>query len=75
MSIDQDSANVGGEFVRKGGVLVFAGGFSEAITAAKVNEILEQDREGRIAPEAGDWCVPRLCLGSLGDIPAHDYFG
>ena len=43
----------GGELVRKGSVLVFTGGFAEPITTAKVNELIEQDREGRISAGTG----------------------
>jgi AbrB family looped-hinge helix DNA binding protein len=39
----------GGKLVRKGSVLVFTGGFAEPITTSKVNELMEQDREGRIS--------------------------
>jgi AbrB family looped-hinge helix DNA binding protein len=35
--------------VKKGSVLVFTGGFAEAITTAKVNEMIEEEREHRIA--------------------------
>jgi len=38
----------GGEFVRKGGVLVFTGKFTEPITTATVNALMEQDREDRM---------------------------
>ena len=48
-----EPADAGGEMVRKGSVLVFTGGFAEAITTAKVNQLIEQDREGRIAAETG----------------------
>src|SRR5437588_5356285 len=43
-----EPAGAGGELVRKGSVLVFTGGFPEPITTAQVNELLEQEREGRI---------------------------
>jgi AbrB family looped-hinge helix DNA binding protein len=48
-----EPADAGGELVRKGSVLVFTGGFSEPITTAKVNELIEQEREGRITAETG----------------------
>ena len=43
-----EPTDAGGELVRKGSVLVFTGGFPEPITTAQVNELIEQDREGRI---------------------------
>jgi AbrB family looped-hinge helix DNA binding protein len=48
-----EPADAGGELVRKGSVLVFTGGFSGPITTAKVNELIEQEREGRITAETG----------------------
>ena len=48
-----EPADVGGELVRKGTVMVFTGEFAEPITTAKVNELIEQDREGRIRAETG----------------------
>ena len=48
-----EPADAGGELVRKGSVLVFTGGFAEPITTAKVNELIEQDREGRITAGTG----------------------
>jgi AbrB family looped-hinge helix DNA binding protein len=48
-----EPAGTGGELVRKGSVLVFTGDFAESITSAKVNELIEQDREGRITAETG----------------------
>jgi AbrB family looped-hinge helix DNA binding protein len=48
-----EPADAGGELVRKGSVLVFTGDFAEPITTAKVNEIIEQDREDRITEVAG----------------------
>ena len=48
-----EPVNTGGELVRKGSVLVFTGGFTQRISAAKVNEILEKDREERIATGTG----------------------
>ena len=45
--------NAGGELVRKGSVLVFTGGFPEPITTARVNELIEQDREGRVMAATG----------------------
>ena len=45
--------DTGGELVRKGSVLVFTGGFPEPITTAQVNELIQQDREGRIRAATG----------------------
>jgi hypothetical protein len=46
-----EPADSGGEIVRKGSVLVFTGHFAEPITTAKVNELIEEEREGRITAE------------------------
>ena len=43
----------GGRLVREGSVLVFSGDFNEPITNEKVNELLEQEREARIAAGFG----------------------
>ena len=48
-----EPADAGGEFVRKGSVLVFTGDFAEPITTAKINELVEQNREDRITAETG----------------------
>jgi len=48
-----EPADAGGELVRKGSVLVFTGSFPEPITTAQVNELIEQDREGRVTSAAG----------------------
>ena len=48
-----EPADAGGELVRKGSVLVFTGGFPEPITTARVNELIEQDREGRVMAAMG----------------------
>jgi AbrB family looped-hinge helix DNA binding protein len=48
-----EPTDTGGELIRKGSVLVFTGGFAEPITTAKVNELIEQDREGRISAGTG----------------------
>ena len=48
-----EPVDAGGELVRKGSVLVFTGDFAEPITTAKINELIEQDREGRITAETG----------------------
>src|SRR5947207_9174364 len=48
-----EPSNADGELVRKGSVLVFTGEFSEPITAARVNELIEQEREGRIRAATG----------------------
>ncbi len=45
--------DAGGQLVRKGSVLVFTGAFAEPLTTAKVNELIEQEREGRIAAGMG----------------------
>jgi len=42
-----------GKLVKKGSLLVFTGGFAEPITTAKVNELLEREREGRISAGGG----------------------
>lgn len=44
-----EPTDTGGRLTRKGSVLVFTGGFAEAITTAKVNEMIEEERENRIA--------------------------
>jgi AbrB family looped-hinge helix DNA binding protein len=48
-----EPADAGGELVRKGSVLVFTGGFAEPITTAKINELIQQEREGRITAQTG----------------------
>jgi len=48
-----EPTHAGGELVRKGSVLVFTGGFPEPITTAQVNDLIEQDREGRITAATG----------------------
>ena len=48
-----EPAHPGGELIRKGSVLVFTGDFAEPITTAKVNEIIEQQREDRMTASAG----------------------
>jgi AbrB family looped-hinge helix DNA binding protein len=48
-----EPTDTGGELVRKGSVLVFTGGFPETITTAQVNDLIEQDREGRITAATG----------------------
>jgi AbrB family looped-hinge helix DNA binding protein len=48
-----EPTDAGGELVRKGSVLVFTGGFPEPITTAQVNELIKQDREGRITAATG----------------------
>ena len=44
-----EPTDTGGGLIKKGSVLVFTGGFAEAITTAKVNEMIEEEREHRIA--------------------------
>lgn len=46
-----EPADVGGEFIKKGSVLVFTGQFSEPITTEKVNELINAERENRISAE------------------------
>lgn len=46
-------ANADGKLIRNGSVLAFTGEFTEPITTAKVNELIEQEREGRIKAETG----------------------
>jgi AbrB family looped-hinge helix DNA binding protein len=48
-----EPTDAGGELVRKGSVLIFTGGFAEPITTAKVTELLQQEREGRITAQTG----------------------
>ena len=48
-----EPAASGGELIREGGVLVFAGTFAEPITTAQVNELIEQERDGRIREGIG----------------------
>ena len=48
-----EPTDAGGELVRKGSVLVFTGSFPEPITTAQVNELIEQDREGRVMAAMG----------------------
>jgi AbrB family looped-hinge helix DNA binding protein len=48
-----EPTEAGGELVRKGSVLVFTGGFAEAITTARVNDLIREDREGRITAQTG----------------------
>jgi AbrB family looped-hinge helix DNA binding protein len=48
-----EPADGGGELARKGSVLVFTGGFAEPITTAKVNELIQLEREGRITAQIG----------------------
>lgn len=48
-----EPADAGGELIREGSVLVFTGSFAEPITTAKVNALLEQDREGRMPAATG----------------------
>lgn len=44
-----EPTDTGGKLVKKGSVLVFTGDFAEPITTAKVNEMIEDEREIRIA--------------------------
>lgn len=48
-----EPTDAAGKVVKKGSVLVFIGGFAEPITTAKVNEMIEQEREGRISAASG----------------------
>jgi AbrB family looped-hinge helix DNA binding protein len=43
----------GGNLVRKGSVLVFSGEFVEPITTKKVEELISNEREGRLKSRAG----------------------
>jgi acyl CoA:acetate/3-ketoacid CoA transferase alpha subunit len=52
MRCEQIDADASREFVRKGGVLVFVGGFSEQITTAIIREMIEHDREDRISDKS-----------------------
>jgi AbrB family looped-hinge helix DNA binding protein len=42
-----EPTHTGGDLVKQGSVLVFTGGFAEAITTAKVNEMIDEEREHR----------------------------
>jgi AbrB family looped-hinge helix DNA binding protein len=46
-AIKLEPTDVAGSLVRKGRVLVFRGEFSEPLTAAKVDELLQETREER----------------------------
>lgn len=46
-SMRLEPTDVAGTLVRKGSVLVFRGDFSEALTAAKIGEVLGETREER----------------------------
>jgi AbrB family looped-hinge helix DNA binding protein len=48
-SIKLEPTDVAGTLVRKGRVLVFRGEFSEQLTTAKVDEVLQETREERFA--------------------------
>ena len=52
-SIRLEPADPGGTLVRKGTVLVFRGEFAEPVTTAKVNQLLAQERDARLAAGAG----------------------
>ena len=41
--------DAGGKLIKKGSVLVFTGGFTEPVTTLKVNQLIGQEREGRIS--------------------------
>jgi AbrB family looped-hinge helix DNA binding protein len=43
-----EPTDTAGKLIKKGTVLVFDGEFAEAITTAKVNELIEEERENRI---------------------------
>ena len=43
--IKLEPADIGGKLVRKGGVLVFTGEFSEPITTESVEKLIQEDRE------------------------------
>lgn len=51
--IKLEPTDPGGTIVRKGSVLVFCGDFAEQITAAKVEELIEREREAGFAVAAG----------------------
>jgi len=48
-----EPTDAGGKLLKKGSVLVFAGGFAEPITTEKVNQLVVQEREGRISAGIG----------------------
>lgn len=52
-SIKLEPSDTGGKLVHKGSVLVFTGEFAEPITTAKVEELIQQEREGRFAAAVG----------------------
>jgi AbrB family looped-hinge helix DNA binding protein len=48
-----EPTDAGGKLVRKGSVLVFTGDFAEPITTDLVNDMLNEEREGRISKSSG----------------------
>lgn len=52
-SIKLEPADNGGKLTRKGSVLVFQGDFVEPITTAKVQKMIEEDREESYSSAAG----------------------
>src|SRR5262245_17150203 len=52
-SIRLQPTSGGGELVRKGTVLVFSGEFAEPVTSRKVEDMLAQEREARLAASTG----------------------
>jgi AbrB family looped-hinge helix DNA binding protein len=48
-----EPTEVGRTLVRKGRVLVFTGDFAEPITTAKVEQMIAEEREGRISSVVG----------------------
>jgi AbrB family looped-hinge helix DNA binding protein len=46
--------DVGGQLVRKGSVLVFTGSFAEPVTTAKINDLIQNEREDRIKSQSGN---------------------
>jgi AbrB family looped-hinge helix DNA binding protein len=48
-----EPTDAAGKVVKQGSVLVFTGGFAEPVTTAKVKEMIEAEREGRISAVSG----------------------
>jgi AbrB family looped-hinge helix DNA binding protein len=48
-----EPTDAGGKLVRKGSVLVFTGDFAEPITSAAVDQLIAEEREGRISSAIG----------------------
>ena len=58
LSLEGDSIRLvptsgAGELFRKGRVLVFRGDFAEPITTKKIDDLIEQEREGTVSSPTG----------------------